>query len=73
MSVRLYATENVSIHHETLIGIKDQFELHKLSFFSTSLMVKTVQIVILNKEEEYLVTHFQSNGVVNPCVEWVLS
>ena len=36
-------------------------------------MVKAEQIVILTKEEEYLVRHFQSNGVANPCVDWVLS
>ena len=42
-------------------------------FFATSLMLKTEQIVILTKEEEYLVRHFQSNGIVNPCDDWVLS
>ena len=42
-------------------------------FFSALLIVKAEQIVILTKEEEYLVRHFQSNGVVNPCVDWILS
>ena len=42
-------------------------------FFSTSLMMKAEQIVILTKEEENLVRYFQSNRVVNPCIDWVLS
>ena len=33
--------------------------------------MKAEQIVILTiEEEEYLVRHFQSNGVDNPCVDW---
>ena len=44
MSVGLYATENVSVHHKTLISIKDQFDLHKLwsyleqTFFSKKII-----------------------------------
>ena len=26
----VFSTENLSIHHKTLIGIKDQFDFHKL-------------------------------------------
>ena len=37
------------------------------------MMVKAEQTVILTKEEECLVRHFQSNGVVNPYDDWVLS
>ena len=43
------------------------------AFFSASLMVKAEQIVILTKEEEYLVRHFQSNGLINPWDDRVLS
>ena len=36
--------------------------------------MKAKEIVILRiKEEEYLVRHFQSNGVDNPCLDWDLS
>ena len=37
-------------------------------------LVEAEQIVILmNKEEECIIRHFQSNGVDNPFVNWVLS
>ena len=37
-------------------------------------LLKADQIVILMiKEEEYLVRHFQSSGVDTPCIDWVLS
>ena len=35
--------------------------------------MKAEQIVILMvKEEAYLLRHFQLNGLGNPCVDWVL-
>ena len=79
-----FSTENLSIHFKILIGLKDQFDLHKLlSFFFMKrrpvhfywyFLVRAEEIVILTiQEEEYLVRHFQSNGVDNPCVDWVLS
>ena len=37
-------------------------------------LLKTEQIVILRiRDEEYFARHFQSTGVVNPCINWVLS
>ena len=36
-------------------------------------MVEAEQIDTLTEEEEYLVRYFQSNGVIKPCVDWVLS
>ena len=29
----VFSTENLSIHHKILVGLKDQFDLHKLLLF----------------------------------------
>ena len=84
--LNVFFTENLSIPHKILIGLKDQFDLPKLQYFFMKIraapcgwyfywyfLVKAEEIVILRiKEEEYLVRHFQSNEVDNPCVYCVL-
>ena len=81
----VFSTENLWIHYKILIGLKDQFDsscnffmkigpVHWVNIIYWYFLVKAKEIVILRiQEEKYLVRHFQSNGVDNPCVDWVLS
>ena len=82
--LNVFSTENLSIYHKILTGLKDQFDLHKLLHFFMKIrpapylywcsMVKAEEIVIFRiKGQEYLIRHFQSNGVDNHCIDWALS
>ena len=80
----VFSNEILSIHNKILIGLKDQFDLHKFLQIFYENRTCTLRLVFLLiflvedwiwkiKEVEYLVRHFQSNGVYNPWVDWVLS
>ena len=85
-AAHVFSTKDLSILHEMLIGLKDQFDLRKLLkifyenktwtlrlVFLLMFLVKAEQAIILGiKEEEYFLKHSQSDRVNNSCIDWVL-